>query len=61
MMTYKGFSFITLDRSTTLAIFAQATSVVIVIIRNKVVRLHTTGYVLAYYLHPRNFCSPVGD
>ena len=34
MMTYRGFSFITLDRSTTLAIFAQATSVVIVIIRN---------------------------
>ena len=59
MMTYRGFSLITIeDRSTTLDIFAQATSVIIVII---IVRLHTTGYVLAYYLHPRNFCSPVGD
>ena len=39
MMTYRGFSFITLDRSTTLAIFAQATSVIIVII---IVRLRGT-------------------
>ena len=47
MMTHRGFSLITIDRSTTRAIyiFAQATSVIIVII---IVRLRTAGYVCNY-------------
>jgi len=46
MMTHRGFSLITIDRSTTrsIYIFAQATSVIIVIIR---VRLRT--YVVTTY------------
>ena len=52
MMTYRGFSLITIDRSTTLAtyIFAQATSVIIVIIIVRLLRSYVRMYGVCMYV-----------
>ena len=62
MMTHRGFSLITIDRSTTLAIFAQATSVIIVIIIDYGVRTFTREiFVLRWVINNAVACQVIGD